>query len=649
MSRELRSALERLQGGAPALPAVEAAAGTVRGGRQRLALGVAWFLCRRPQAAARELEAAQRDADRGVRVLAARLRAELLGVLGWNHEARDALERWLAEEPTSKAARRRLVDLLGRARAWEDAAEFVAAPGVLPLRRAAVLRELGQFDAARTELLALARPGMDDAQRRRLADLLARTGAGDAAREVLETATSAEACADRSRLWLFAGRTVEARRDAERALDAGATGEAAARARVTLGASTLLDGTSRLTLEQPDHQAAAAARDALDAVLAEHPTHGEARLWRAHAHAVLGDHAAVLADVDAGLPAVGGFDLGGALLRHLVEQRAAEPTDHRIEALEEVREGLHRLGFSREELAAARTLAQLEGIFGEAFARLGGNRSGFGTRREADGTLRPLGPTVSPRSDARRTLELIRVCPPERVLERFDEVQARWPESSMGVVHRGEVLLWMGRYDEAAEAFEESLRINRHTRWGWIGQLANDSLRGDPERALRLGEEGVRVMGGYGPSHFVYRAEACWRLGRRAEARADFVEALRIGPSRMGARLALALLAAEEGDTATVQRELPALRRACPGMLAAAVEERGLPPGLLWDGEPTASTVEPVLRTAYEWMRGNRSSSCHTWVAPGGQVRMNEDAGDTDPFTRDRQDRVMQALAVLGG
>lgn len=648
MTAELRAALGLLGAGAPALEAVQRAAGGVRSGRERLALGVAWFLCRRPEAAARQLEAAQQDGDRRVRVLAARLRAELLGVLGWNHEARDALERWLAEEPTSKAARRRLVDLLARSRAWEDVEAVVATPGELPLRRAAVLRERGRFDEARRELMALARPEMDESKRRRLADLLARAGAVTEARELLSEAQSPEALADRSRLWLFAGRTSEARRAAAEALEAGATGDAAARARVTLGACVLLDGVERLTVEEPDHQAAQDALAALDAVVADRPRDGEARLWRAHAHAILGDHAAVLADVDAGLPAVGGFDLGGALLRHLVEQRAAEPTEHRIEALEELREGLERLGFSRTELAAAGTLEQLEAVFGEAFVRLGGNRSGFGTRRREDGSLTPLGPTVSPRSDARRTLELIRVCGPERVLERFDAVQARWPRSSMGVVHRGEVLLWMGRYDEAAAAFEESLRINRHTRWGWIGQLANESFRGDPERALRLGEEGVRVMGGYGPSHFVYRAEASWRLGRRGAAREDFAEALRIGPSRMGARLALTLLAAEEGDSALVARELPALRRSCGPMLAAAAEERDAGPEAVWGGEASAEALEPILRTAYDWMRGNRSSSCHTWVAPNGRVRMNEDAGDADPFERDRGDRVMQALALLG-
>ena len=54
------------------------------------------------------------------------------------------------------------------------------------------------------------------------------------------------------------------------------------------------------------------------------------------------------------------------------------------------------------------------------------------------------------------------------------------------VVHRAELLLWMGRYEEARAAFERSLELNRHTRWGWIGQLGNESFLGDPERALAL-------------------------------------------------------------------------------------------------------------------------------------------------------------------
>ncbi|MCO4771619.1 MAG: tetratricopeptide repeat protein, partial [Deltaproteobacteria bacterium] len=371
---------------------------------------------------------------------------------------------------------------------------------------------------------------------------------------------------------------------------------------------------------------------------------------RGHHHvqdAVLGATDLCLADLDAGVPAVGGFDLGAALLRHLVEQRSGGRPGFGPRSLEELSEGLSRLGLERERQFAIRTVPGLEEAFGEAFRRLAGNRSGFGTVLRA-GALRPLGPSLSPRAAARRTLELIRVCPPDEVLARFDAVQAAWPDSSMGLVHRAELLLWMGRHEEARAAFRGSLAINHHTRWGWIGQLANDSFLGDPEGALVVGEEGVRVMGGYGPSHFVYRGEALRRLGRLDEAKADLEYAVGLNPSRMGARLTLALLCSELGDAPGMRAQLGPLRAACAGMLATALEEEGLSTDVLWGAGGSAGDVGRVLLRGHEMMRGNRSSSCHTWFNSEGQLRVNETRGDgQDPFRERMDDRLNQAAAIL--
>jgi tetratricopeptide (TPR) repeat protein len=648
----LHQALEALRRGRDG-DAEALLAGATAEGTDAIVEGILWMLCRRPEASTRALRRAVRSTQGSLRALALRTQSDLCGGLGWNHEARAALEEWVRLRPDALAPRRRLVDLLARGHAWEDAADVLAgASDRMPLRVASVLRELGRHDEATARLLALRTPTTSVGGLRRLADLLGKNGAVAEAIEVLEGADEAtpETLADRARLALWLGQGAQARSLAEAALAHGASGDALDRAEMVLAVCTLTDGGTDLAAVQPDSSAARDARDALTRVLDRAPLLGEALVWRGHAHAVLGQSAEALADLDAGVPAVGGFDLGAALLRHLVEQRISPSPGFGRRSLSELAEGLARAGIPRERAYAIRTVSGLEEAFGHALRTLGGNRSGHGTVLGEDGRARALGPTLSPRSDARRALELIRIAGPESVLAEFTRVQARWPESSMGVVHRAELLLWMGRYEEARVAFEEALAINYFTRWGWIGQLANESFLGDPERALELGEEGVRVMGGYGPSHFVYRGEALLRLGRLGEARPDLEYAVQLGPSRMGARVTLAMLCAETGDDAGVAAHMPALRQACPSMLAVALEEEGAPSRLIWGDAPSAGALLPVLRRAHRMMRGNRSSSCHTWFSDAGTLRVNEDRGkDGDPFRERMHDRLEQAAAILGG
>lgn len=650
MSAAVAKALDALQG-CDDVAAAHHLTGASATGAARVAQAIAWHLLRRPEASARALRDIEPSANSALRRLSLRTHADLCGELGWNLEARGSLERWLADDPSATTARRRLVDLLARGGAWEAANGWLTGVhrGELPMRSASVSRELGHHDVARADLLALRRPGLTVRQRRRLAERLAAAGAVADAVELLTLGDDSPAVlADRARLLTWWGRWSEAALAAGEALERGASGDARDRAETVLGICRLQQGP-RLTSVVPDHPQVARARDLLSAVLARNPLRGEARLWRAHAHAILGDHEAALADIDAGIPAVGGFDLGGVLLRHLVEQRKSAARGFGGRSLDELDEGLARLGIPRSESRTIASSAELTAVIERALSRLAGNRSGAGTVLHPRGEPTPLGPSLSPRSDARHALELIRVCPPADVFERFDAVQARWPESSMGAVHRAELSLWLGDYEQARVGFERSLAINRHTRWGWIGQLANESFLGNPERALELGEQGVRVMKGYGPSHYVYRGEALLRLGRVAEARHDLEYAVQVGPSRMGARISLALICAEQGDNEALTAHIARLRTACPGMLATALEELDAPTSVVWGDSTDCSALSPVLRRAHEMMRGNRSSSCHTWFNAAGVLRINEDSGDhAEAFRARRADRLAQARSMLG-
>lgn len=625
--------------------------GVEASGLPAIALAIACYLDRRPHRAATILREVAKTDDARTRVLALRTQADLCGELGWNHETRQALTQWLAMDPGARAARRRAVDLLARGRDWTGAEALLRGPEAasMPLRRAGVLRELGRGREAADLLITLKRETLSEPARQRLAGLLARCGSLDQALDVLEAGpASARLLADRSRLLLFLGRTADGSQCAREAVAAGADGDSLDRAETSIAIARLLDGVDSLASVQPGHPAAADARERLEAVLARSPLHGEAQIWLGQALAILGESEAALVALDLGVPAVGGFDLGAALLRHLIEQRSSSsPLGFGPRSLEELSEGLSRLGIPREEAHAVRRLVDLEATFGVALQRLGGNRSGDSTVLGGS-EARALGPSISPRSAARHTLELIRVCGPEAVLSRFAEVEEAWSDSSMGIVHRGELLMWLGRYEEAREAFQGTLTINPFTRWGWIGQLGSEAFLGDPEQALELGAEGVKVMGGYGPSHYVYRGEALRLLGQHDEARKDLEYAVRVGPSRLGARITLALICAEQGDDESMRAHLPALRRACAGMLATALEEEGEPASLVWGAEPSATQMRPVLSRAHRMMRGNRSSSCHTWFSGDGTLRLNEDGGAmSDPFRARMDDRLAQAAAIL--
>jgi len=616
-----------------------------------IVLAIACYLDRRPHRASMILRQVAKTDEKRIRTLALRTQADLCGELGWNHETRAALTNWLEADPSAQTARRRAVDLVARARDWAGAEALLRGQqgASLPLRRAGVLRELGRRKEASDLLLTLHRETLPEAARRRLARLLARCGSIDQALQVLEAGqASPPLLADRSRLLLFQGRTAQATQCANEALAAKADGDTLDRAETSLAVARLLDGVDNLASVHLGHPAARDARERLEGVIARSPLYGEAQIWLGQALAILGESDAALAALDAGVPAIGGFDLGAALLRHLIEQRKpGTPPGFGQRSLEELSEGLSRLGIPRGELHAVRQLKELEAIFGLALHRLGGNRSGDGTVLR-EGVAQPLGTSLSPRSDARHALELIQVCHPDTVLARFTEVEEAWPDSSMGIVHRGELLMWMGRYEEARDAFEGALAINRFTRWGWIGQLGNEAFLHAPERALAIGAEGVQVMGGYGPSHYVYRGEALRLLGRRDEARQDLDYAVRLGPSRLGARVTLALLCAEQGDDESMCAHLPALKRSCAGMLATALEEEGQPPSLLWGAEPSSRQMAPVLSRAHRMMRGNRSSSCHTWFSGDGTLRLNEDGGEAgDPFRSRLDERLSQATAIL--
>ena len=543
--------------------------------------------------------------------------ASLAQQVGWNHRALALMDARQALQPDHAPTRQRRAGLLAQARNLEDAAAVLAegpAGGGGALLRAEVLVQLRDPDAAAA--VAEAAALSDDPVL--VAALWGRLG--EHRRALAALGDGADLAPVRALTLLRAGQYAEAQECAGRA-----QGPLAAMVR---GAVLLAQGPPLFAVGDAEE-----ALPQLDAALAGAPHLGEARIWRAEAHIRLGDDAAALADLEEGVVQSGGYVLAARLLRYLLEvradgvgavdgplQRVLEPLaplipsrgGRRVNAgiLEELGPGLRELGFGDAELTQLTRASGVESVVPVILTRLGGDRS-------------PRGPD-SPRAQARRTLELIRTMSPERALERFGRLDLAG--SSMGVVHRGELRLWMGDWEGAVADFEESLAMNRHTRWGWIGQLGARGLGGDPERALAVGAKGVAVMGGYGPSHYVYRAEAARLLGRVDAARADLELAVELNPTRLGAWVTLALLVAEQGDGARLQSLMAHLAPRAAGHLARAARETGTDLAMLWpDGggvgaDPQA--LRPLLTRAHAMMRGNRSSSCLTWFTSDGELRL---------------------------
>lgn len=354
-----------------------------------------------------------------------------------------------------------------------------------------------------------------------------------------------------------------------------------------------------------------------------------------------GDTAAGRARLDDALRAAGGYHFPALLLRLRSEmaedlarsehdpsrEQTQDRGDRPLALATEVREGLVDV-FGHDRLVD-QDLAGIVRVLDEAIERLGTSRSPICRVGAHDGRRR-LGVRTSPREASRATLERVRALRPEEVRAAFDVVAARYPESESWRVHRGELALWCGDHDAADEDFRAALAIQPGTRWAWIGRAAVAMLRGDVEESLALHEEGVRVLGSEIGSIFVYRGEARLRAGDRVGARADLERAVQLHPRRLGARLNRALLRLAEGEDAS--EDLTWIRANVPLLLVAA----GGPDVL--DGANEPARVQTCLETARELSRGNRSSSCPTFVGPHGFRLLT--LGD-DP---DRRRRVLLGL-----
>src|SRR5262249_17472258 len=161
-------------------------------------------------------------------------------------------------------------------------------------------------------------------------------------------------------------------------------------------------------------------------------------------------------------------------------------------------------------------------------------RSPLSTCVRDGGTLMRLRPPDSPRDLSRDAMQLIRIASPEEAFRRLDAVAARFPDSSMPLVYRGELQLWLGRYPEARADLRAAIALVKQTRWAWYGLACIDLVAGDPERALATCARGIKVMENTeGPVALLVRGEAYRLLGRLDDARAELRRSCELNPTRL--------------------------------------------------------------------------------------------------------------------
>ena len=202
--------------------------------------------------------------------------------------------------------------------------------------------------------------------------------------------------------------------------------------------------------------------------------------------------------------------------------------------------------------------------------------------------------------------------PPDQVLAEFAALLAAYPGTAHTHCYRGELLLWLGRYDEAERDFIAARDISPLRRWAYVGLAAVALMRGQPRETLAIATTCESICGANDAATLgVYAGEAHRRLGHRWRARRALDAAIAAKPTRLGASINRALL---ERGRAGARLQAEAWRQVCgtvPGLAAAACA-----------AQPDAADVVTRLEACLSRMLGNRSSTIVSYRDLGERFRV---------------------------
>jgi tetratricopeptide (TPR) repeat protein len=574
-------------------------------------------------------------------------RVRFASSLGWDQDVRATLELAMRAQPDEPKWLALATQCLVRGGAYERALQTASraielAPDAVGLRLelATLLTELGRDDEAIGAVRAAAPHVPPKSQQHALAVASLLRNAGDfaGARQAFEQASQQwpnEPC------FLFELAELAAwRGDGGQALQLAEQGR---RLEPSHPAALRISGVVRMLAGDPR-----GAVPLLDAALHTEPYDAPTSIWRAEAALRLGDDALAHELLSRATMQADGHLFVAWMIRLLVVAREGGSDELRPRHVEEFREAVVEIVPGSDEALASGRRGPVVEVVEHALERMRGNRTTTATFVDDAGNLRRVRARGGVRFASRHALQLIRVLPPEQVLDALDAVVARHPSASLPICHRGELHLWLGDLARAQADLEAALSLDPFTRWAYIGLTGIDLMRDDPEAALRTCAHGVRMMNDTeGPAVFVYRGEAYRRLGRFAEARADLEQAVAITPTRIGAWVDLALLYAQTDDRTAFESAWAHLERAAPGLLGDAGREIGVTPWMR-DGA-TTSQQQRVLEHALAMMRGNRSTSCATYFTAEGALRFVQPHAEPIPDVHARDARILdRARSLLG-
>lgn len=303
-----------------------------------------------------------------------------------------------------------------------------------------------------------------------------------------------------------------------------------------------------------------------------------------------------------------------------------QPDDGRREAIRDFHEWvIDRLCAERvagiEPLAAEWRTRHEESTLWKIIALFGGNRTDTCTVVE-NGRLRAVDVRTA-RQEAVAVQARLRRAGFDATLRELDALSTRWPALTVFRTYKAELLLWVGRYDEAAVIFDQIRRCSSN-RWAHVGLGAALAAMGQDADAERVWNEGRRVHRGAlpGEATFVYRAEVAMRRGDLARAAQLLRGVLAAKPTRLRGWIELAEIAWTRGECSEGRAALLQASALCPGLLYANSIEPLTLDDLLRDDAGTgrrdaAITFCRSLRVA---MRGNASSWLFTWFDQAGEL-----------------------------
>ncbi|MCB9532028.1 MAG: hypothetical protein H6698_05840 [Myxococcales bacterium] len=194
------------------------------------------------------------------------------------------------------------------------------------------------------------------------------------------------------------------------------------------------------------------------------------------------------------------------------------------------------------------------------------------------------------------------------VADELDAIAVRDPRDPFALTYAGELRLWLGEYEEAADRFARACRLS-NARWGYIGLGAALSLLGRGDEAVATWDAGVARL--EYEATWTYLGELLLARGDVAGAGVHLAQAVRTRPDRLGAWVGYGRWALAAGDAPAAENAAAEVARRAPALWAQVGGASGA----------AAGADDALFAAALAALRGNRSSHLYSFFGADGVWR----------------------------